>query len=134
VARRKGPPCVECGWEGCRSSATWACWVRCLKRALREHQYERSLDATVALKKAGVAMLMGAQTSGGEANYAPKWAIDAWKEARRLRTLKPSEVQALIREDARNVAPSPELTARLDELRAFAALRGWRFQYGTWYR
>lgn len=80
-------------------------------------------------------MVMGPQLAGGEANYVPEWALLTWENARwQSPRPMPSTVQKAIRLDARNTEPPATLTVRLDTLRAFALLRGWRFERGTWYR
>ena len=126
-------PCVECGWDRCRSYQTWACWIRCCKRALAEHNYVRAFDTTRSLRAAGIPLITGPQTAGGEAYYAPQWAIDIWTDGRK-RGARTSSTRERLRADARNAPVPPALLERLDTLRSFAILRGWQFRHGAWYR
>ena len=137
--KRKGGPCPECGSERCRSIRSYICWVRSFRRALLDHNYIRCGDQSRHLRAADIAMVLAPQPSGSEALYGPAWAIvlikalqqEAKDSGRRLRIAHVAEIL----KSSTSYSPTPaELLARFEELRAFAALRGWRFQHGTWYR
>jgi len=139
VATRKGPPCPECGKLGCKSQSTFACWVRCHKLALAEHGYARCGSNTVMLRKAGVHLLLAPQPAGNEVWYGPDWAVrklaDLRKQAssaeRRLYGLR---VEQALRSDPRFGPLPAAMTDRLEVLRAFAVLRGWRLHRGSWHK
>lgn len=136
--KRKGGPCVECGSERCRSIRSFACWVRAFRSVLQDHNYIRICGASQPLRDAGIMILMAPQPNGNEIMFAPAWAVVLLKELREAATIKsrrlPRKQVEVLKTSRRNVPPPPELLARLDELRAFAALRGWRFEHGMWYR
>lgn len=139
MAPRKGPPCPECGKVGCKSLDTFACWVRCCKRVLDEHGYARCGSNTVMLRKAGIHMLLAPQPAGNEVWYGPRWAVARLAEIRAqataaTRRLYGSHVEHALRADPRYAPPQAAMLDRLEALRAFAILRGWRFAHGSWYR
>jgi hypothetical protein len=139
VAPSKGPPCPECGKVGCKSLDTFACWVRCHKRALDEHGYARCGSNTVMFRKAGVPLLLAPQPKGNEVWYGPGWAVrklaDLRKQATAIeRRLYGLHVEQALRADPRYTPPPAAMLDRLDALRAFAILRGWRLTSGTWHK
>jgi len=139
VAPRKGPPCLECGKVGCKSLDTFACWVRCHKRVLDEHGYVQCGRHTVMLRQAGIHILRAPRSQGHEAYYGPGWAVARLDEMRKqataaTRRLYGTHVEHALRADPRHAPPPAAMLDRLDALRAFAILRGWRFAHGTWYR
>lgn len=137
--KRKGGPCVECGAENCRTVRSYACWVRCFRRALKDHNYIRCGEQTPYLREADIEMPLAPQPSGSQVYFGPAWAVvlinalrqEAKRDQRRLVTRHVVELLTT----STNYGPTPpELLARFEELRAYAALRGWRFQHGMWYR
>lgn len=137
--KRKGGPCVECGSERCRSIRSYICWVRCFRRVLKDHNYIRCGEQTRHLRAADIEMLLAPQPSGNEVYFGPAWAVVLITTLRQEATetqrhLKWAHVVELLRTN-KNYGPTPPaLVARLEELRAFAVLRGWRYQHGMWYR
>ena len=134
---RRGGPCPECGSTRCRSMQSLVCWVRTYKRAMRDGGYMRCNPHTSTLRAAGFTILMAPQPAGNEVVYAPTWAVvllsslrqEAKANGEKLRT---SKVRDLLHRDPRFGPPDPELIARIDQLRAFAVLRGWRYRSGMW--
>jgi len=137
--KRKGGPCPECSSERCRSVTTFACWARAYRLAMREHEYMRSGEHTRTLRAAGFTILVAPQAARNEVVYAPTWAVvllatlrqEARENNRGLSTVTVRERLLL---DPRFGPPSPALLARIDELRAFAVLRGWSCSRGMWER
>ena len=139
MAPRKGSPCPECGKVGCMSLDTFACWVRCCKRVLTEHDYIRCGRHTVMLRIAGVQLLLAPQPKGNEVFYCPGWAVRKLVLLREQATaaerrLYGSYVEQALRSDVSYGPPSADLLARLDGLRAYAILRGWRLTSGMWHK
>lgn len=136
---RPGGPCPECGATNCRTIQSFVCWVRTYKRAMSEHHYKRCVEHTRMLRDSGLTILVAPQPAGNEVSYAPSWAVvlmtrlrqEARENRRKLHT---AQVLDLLRQDHRFGPPDPALIARIEELSAFAALRGWRHQNGMWYR
>lgn len=134
---RPGGPCPECGAGNCRTMQSFVCWVRTYKRAMREGDYMRCSPHTRMLRDSGLTILMAPQPYGNEVVYAPTWAVilmatlrqEASVDKQKLRT---AQVMKLLRSDHRFGPPAPALLARIDELRAFAVLRGWRYSRGMW--
>ena len=139
MALRKGPPCPECGKVGCKSLDTFACWVRCHKRVLDEHSYVQCSFNTVMLRQAGVPLLRAPQPKGNEVWYGPEWAVQKLADLRIQanageRRLYGLHVEQALRSDERYGPLPAAILDRLEALRAFAILRGWRFAHGLWYR
>lgn len=137
--KRKGGPCVECGSESCRTVKSFACWVRCFQRVLKEHNYVRCRDQAQHLRAADIPMLFAPQPHGTEVSFGPIWAIALIKSLRNEaqesgRRITRKQMAETLRTCATNAPPPPGLINRFDELRAYAVLRGWRFQHGMWYR
>lgn len=135
--RRKNGPCPECASERCRSTSTFACWVRTFRHAFSVHDFVRCGEQSKSLRAAGIPILRGPQPGGNEVVFAPAWAVerfDAFRLQRRRegRRVISREVSDLLKEDPR-YGPAPSaLLARMDELRAFAVLRGWQLRHGSW--
>lgn len=137
--RRKNGPCPECASERCRSMSSFACWVRAFRQALDVHGFVRCGPHSKLLRAAGIPVLLGPQPQGNEVVFAPDWAVlkvtalreQSWRDNSRLRSL---DAATILQADSRYGPPPAALLDRLDELRAFAVLRGWRMQYGTWSR
>lgn len=137
--KRKGGPCVECGSERCRSIRSFACWVRCFRRVLQDHNYIRCGEQTRFLRRADIAMPLAPQPSGNEVYFGPAWAVvlvsTLRQEAKQAKKRLVLAHVAELLQTTKNYGPTPpELLARLEELRAFAVLRGWRYEHGMWYR
>jgi len=137
--KRKGGPCVECGSESCRSAQSFACWVRCFRRAFNDHNYIRCGDVMPWLRLTDIRILNAPQPGGYEVPFAPAWAVSMLKEARleakeSQRRLSKKQAAKLLESSHQNRPPPAALVARLDELRAFAVLRGWSYAHGSWYR
>jgi hypothetical protein len=136
--QRKGGPCPECGSLRCRKPLkSFACWVRTYKEAMRAYDYVRCTGYGGLLRQAEVTLLDAPQPAGNEVAYAPGWAVvmskTFYEENRGRRQAQPrSTLYARIRQDPRYGPPPPALLTRLDELRAFAALRGWSYSCGMW--
>jgi hypothetical protein len=114
--------------------------VRAYKRAMQDHDYTRSREHTGALRAAGITILQAPEPQGNEVVYAPAWAVllvtslrqTAKEERQRLRN---AYVRAkIVAHPHFTPHPPAALLERIDTLRAFAALRGWRYQAGMWHR
>lgn len=127
------PPCPDCGWDRCKSHDTMACWVRCFGRALAEASYDRSFGFTSTLRKAEIPIILAPVRGGCEVPYAPKWAIEQMGVLRQHGLPTLTIIERLER-DSRLEPPPAVLVERLEELRAFALLRGWRLVGWRWYR
>jgi hypothetical protein len=104
---------------------------------LGEHGYARCGSNTVMLRKAGVDLRLAPSAHANEVWYAPAWAVLRLDELRQqatrsARRLYGTHVEQALRSNPRFGPPPEALLARLDELRAFAVLRGWRLTSGTW--
>ena len=137
--KRKNGPCVECGSESCRTVQSFACWIRCFQRATREHSYVRCGEQTRYLREAEITMFLIPQLSGAEAYVGPAWAVAIIKSfqeerARCNRRFPIKHVAGLLSTSPHNLPPPPAFLSRIEELRAFAVLRGWEFKHGMWYR
>jgi len=117
----------------------YACWVRSFRRALKDHNYIRCGEQTRYLREAELTMMMAPQPSGNEVYYGPAWAVvlitalrHEAKEAQQRLTVV--HVAELLRTSKSYGPVPPELITRLEALRAFAVLRGWRYEHGMWYR
>lgn len=137
--KRPGGPCPECGSERCKSIRTFACWSRCFGKALREHGYIRCGAHSRSLLEAGIEIVLAPQPAGNEVVFAPAWAVILLADLRRTsraagRRVPRKEVMQLLAPTREHLKQAPQaLLDRMEELRAFAALRGWKYSRGMWY-
>jgi hypothetical protein len=104
---------------------------------MRDHDYARAREHGRTLRAAGLTLLVAPEPGGHEVNYAPAWAVlflgTLRQEAKANgRGLVTKNVVAALHRDYRYGPPPPELLVRIDELRAFAVLRGWTYSRGLW--
>jgi hypothetical protein len=91
------------------------------------------------LRDADVPVILAPQPAGNEVVFAPSWAVlqlAALREAghQNGRRLSSREVYAALQTDPRHGPAPAALLTRLEELRAFAGLRGWTYRNGMWSR
>lgn len=132
--RVRGPPCESCGFAGCRSSRTFACFMRSWRRALDEHGFGRAISHTGDIRRSGLPILFAPISKTYDVTYGPKWAV-AYSASLCAQKVKPAERYERIRAAAAKrpepLVP-PELLERIDMLKAFAILSGWKYERGTW--
>ncbi len=91
------------------------------------------------LRAADIPILSGPQPGGNEVLFAPTWAVSLVQARREehhraCKRLYTKDAVPLLKADPRYGPAPAALLARLDELRAFAVLRGWRYAHGCWKR